>query len=363
MVETYCPVIVNAEAKVVSPGNNARESWLNAALVKLWSCIVMLYRTIPPRRVYFSSMVASQMKTRTSTRLGKMLTVTLTRARLSSTAPTTNPTAAPVLERTNSRDPGRYHAVRINKDGTKSEVFLSKMELLSDGGIHMRDMLPLGLDVPFRLRHSNRLPPQLHRRGNSILVLMGPYKALILHDHAFFFSSDRSSVQMSLARLIGELRSRAEAFPTVEQGTLTFAPLVQPTTAFELFVIDHILEDICSAYQVDGLIQNLFLPSYRQNSSSSQFFMFFFHQRRMRLFQPLVSSLLMGMTHGSEGEALERLHRLVPIKTGINNFQMVVGEAITCLERLLADDEDLVGLLLSERKLRLVDAFIKPRAL
>eukprot|EP00615_Pteridomonas_danica_P008443 CAMPEP_0114370144 /NCGR_PEP_ID=MMETSP0101-20121206/32267_1 /TAXON_ID=38822 ORGANISM="Pteridomonas danica, Strain PT" /NCGR_SAMPLE_ID=MMETSP0101 /ASSEMBLY_ACC=CAM_ASM_000211 /LENGTH=388 /DNA_ID=CAMNT_0001521481 /DNA_START=461 /DNA_END=1627 /DNA_ORIENTATION=- len=95
-------------------------------------------------------------------------------------------------------------------------------------------------------------------------------------------------------------------------------------TPFELVVVEHILVELCAAYQ-----------------------------RRMVLFQPVVSRLLLGLTHGSENDAMEGLHRLVPIKTGIGNFQMVIDEAVECLEHLLDNDEDLLGLLLSEKKLRL----------
>ena len=47
---------------------------------------------------------------------------------------------------------------------------------------------------------------------------------------------------------------------------------------------------------------------------------------------------------------MDNLHLLVPIKNGISNFQMVVSEAVECLERLLANDDDLLALLLTEHK-------------
>mmetsp|Transcript_81584 Transcript_81584/g.162839 ORF Transcript_81584/g.162839 Transcript_81584/m.162839 type:complete len:407 (+) Transcript_81584:586-1806(+) len=102
-------------------------------------------------------------------------------------------------------------------------------------------------------------------------------------------------------------------------------PLPPPAAvaAFELLVTEHLLDELCLSYQ-----------------------------RRMRLFQPVVSKLLLGLTHGSEQDANDGLHRLIPIKTGIGNFQMVLDEAVDCLESLLADDEELVALLLSEREAR-----------
>jgi hypothetical protein len=58
------------------------------------------------------------------------------------------------------------------------KVNVSKKELLESCRVHMRDLLQLGLDVPFRLRHVNRLPPQLLQRGDSILALVGPFKVI-----------------------------------------------------------------------------------------------------------------------------------------------------------------------------------------
>lgn len=62
----------------------------------------------------------------------------------------------------------RYPAIRVGADGSFQEVHISKIDLLSVGKLHMRDLLQLGLDVPFQMRHINRLPPQVWK----ILILI-----------------------------------------------------------------------------------------------------------------------------------------------------------------------------------------------
>ena len=47
------------------------------------------------------------------------------------------------------------------------------------------------------------------------------------------------------------------------------------------------------------------------------------------------------------------MRRLVPVKNGISNFEMVTSEALDCIAELLKNDEDMVGLLLTERETRL----------
>ena len=184
----------------------------------------------------------------------------------------------------------------------------------------MRDLLQLGLDIPFHMRHLQRLPPQLDHRGNCILALLGPFKAIVLHDHAYVFNTERSAMRSAAHRLKGVLKARDMQLHHEGRGAPAAEEELVP---FELVVTEHILSELCSTYQ-----------------------------RRLNLFQPIVSRLLLGLTHGSESDALEGLHRLVPIKNGISNFQVIIEEAVDCLEMLLKEDENLVGLLLTERSER-----------
>ena len=249
------------------------------------------------------------------------------------------------------------------------QVKLTKALLLVEGQLHMRDLVQLGLDVPFHLRHTNRLPPQVSHRGRAILTLLGPFKAVVLHDKAYLFGMERSSVRSAIHRLKSKLYLRAYArepseeevdqddawaaaagnhhppygdkeaeaagdapldFELVRCGwggvillgmcalsarepkslhkllEVTSTPPPRTRPLLKKVVVEHILEELCTSYQ-----------------------------RRMQLFTPVVSRLLLGLSHGSETDAMEGLHRLVPIKNGISNFSMVrlctvCAHAIVC---------------------------------
>lgn len=262
--------------------------------------------------------------------------------------------------------PGIYNALRITHEGHVSNVELTKSTLGSLGDIRMRDLLQLGLDNPVRLRNSNRLPAFIHRRGRCVLILMGPFKVVILKDQALFFDANRSSVSSSVRSLHGLLRrgniadrtmteimrskvgagdelenledvdkprdgcteaissptspppatAKPESYPSVENfvassfnslesscptgdtssaGAFHFDAMDDDDLAmveedvhhlpFELKVIDHVLKEITAKFS-----------------------------RRMRLFTPVVSGLLHGLTYGSETDAMDGLYRLMPIK-------------------------------------------------
>lgn len=60
------------------------------------------------------------------------------------------------------------------------------------------------------------------QRGDCIIAFLGPFKAMILHDHALFFSYERRVVQSALSRLQRQLtlRSRQIQAKTLNLSTL-----------------------------------------------------------------------------------------------------------------------------------------------
>jgi len=220
----------------------------------------------------------------------------------------------------------RYEVFCILPDGRVDTLRVSKADLLAECNIYMRDLLQLGLDVPFALRHVQRMPPFVEARGDCVLLLLGPFKAIVLREKAYVFNPERSPVRTAVHCLKDELATRHatitrnEELPHAQQQQQQQREGTGATPAFELVVMEHLLDELCGAYQ-----------------------------RRMRLFHPIVARLLLGLTHGSESDAMEGLHRLVPITNGISNFAMVIDESVECLEFLLKDDDHLRGLLLSAK--------------
>ena len=91
--------------------------------------------------------------------------------------------------------------------------------------------------------------------------------------------------------------------------------------SFELFCIEEILKSTCEMYE-----------------------------RRCLLFDPLVDNLLAQMD--KEADVYSGLDRLLPIRDALQQFELEVKETQLCLTELLANDDDMAQLLISENSLR-----------
>ena len=140
--------------------------------------------------------------------MGSTITIaTTTNATATATATTTtiNPNVITTSTSTTTSSPTRrYAALTFDPTGRVTQTSVIKAELLGGpsgygggGGanVHMRDLLQLGLDVPFHDRHSNRMPPCILPRADCVLVLIGPFKAIVRSDTALFFDTDRAMVR------------------------------------------------------------------------------------------------------------------------------------------------------------------------
>ena len=87
---------------------------------------------------------------------------------------------------------------------------------------------------------------------------------------------------------------------------------------FELIFLEEILRDVCSTYN-----------------------------RRLRLYEPFVDMIATRVSN--EMYAASGVHRLVPIKNSLQEFELHIKSALEGITQLLEDDEDMIGLLLSER--------------
>jgi hypothetical protein len=86
---------------------------------------------------------------------------------------------------------------------------------------------------------------------------LGPFKAIIMHDHAYFFSVERSAIRSALHRLKGALVLRTQQIdfealrdPEVTSDEAGYGNFDLASIPFELVIVEHILEEICGSYQV-----------------------------------------------------------------------------------------------------------------
>ena len=72
------------------------------------------------------------------------------------------------------------------------------------------------------------------------------------------------------------------------------------------------------------------------------------YDRRMILYRPLVSSLLREVEITTSSNAIEGIHKLVPLSDMLYEFELLVKEAQQCLLDILEKEEDIGDLLLEE---------------
>jgi hypothetical protein len=204
--------------------------------------------------------------------------------------------------------------------------------------IHVRDVLSLSIQSrqqqrskagssDFTARKEHLIIP----RGDALLLKLGNFKAVCWRDEALLFDSHRPDVQRLATELDDVLQQMSpqshdddeentkglynvDAVP--DEKTRSAPP---PTTShFELIVLESVLRDVCDSWH-----------------------------RRLRLYRPVVSGLL--SQAGLDADAEAGMHQLVPLKDGLEQFNMEVDGARRCITDLLKNDDDMLSLLLTER--------------
>lgn len=246
-----------------------------------------------------------------------------------------------------SHPPPQYSVAKINKRGEVSVTTLCISEILKR--VHARDLLSLSLassstsygrqrqtnQTSFRGR-KKRSPTAILPREEDIIVSFGSIRAVIGHAEGLIFDAHKPSVQL-LAQGIGEtfVTRFTASRSSLEEETLTngiqvgdeyesprmrslFAKGHPDEDAFEFIFLEYILREVCLTYT-----------------------------RRLQLYEPIVDTVVTRVSN--EMHAASGVHRLVPVKDSLQDFELQVRSALTCLTDLLGDDEDMLGLLLTEK--------------
>jgi len=247
----------------------------------------------------------------------------------------------PIISSTPSRGyttGSEYSVIRLTpKSLQNAEVNIR--QILNSTSIHARDILSLGLDGTLT---QSRSRPLILPRGESVVISLGHVKAIVYRDEALLFNGSHPNVSLFASevhrqcieddeRHTGQQIKQDTNFPKLEDAMEASHPLLytharrnhlfnnKPSDSsqqFEMLFLEEALREICQIWR-----------------------------RRVQLIKPIVDSLLESST--SDGLS-EDLHRLVPLKDSLQSFQMKVEETITCVVELLASDEDMLGLMLTE---------------
>uniref|UniRef100_A0A7S4QR36 Magnesium transporter n=1 Tax=Ditylum brightwellii TaxID=49249 RepID=A0A7S4QR36_9STRA len=252
------------------------------------------------------------------------------------------------------RNLAKYTVSKINSRGELKYTEMTLSEILKDSpSIHIRDLFALNLtsqcEVPFlpsvggkekesvtvggektdvalfsrKSSLSKRAGSVILPRGEEVVMSIGTVRAVIGKDSAFLLDAHKPSIKV-LAEELSEIFTykMKEALENSTGQNLTLdtqynVRATYMTEPFELVFIEEILRDACDTFN-----------------------------RRIRLYEPIVDSLLDRVSNEVFSES--GVHRLVPIKDSLQEFEMTVKQGLDCLKHLLDNDEDMLGLLLTE---------------
>lgn len=215
----------------------------------------------------------------------------------------------PLLSAAPSAASPMVSVLEVTADGLTTKKQVTKSALLRISKIHTRDLLAL---FSFERKRSN---PDFMVRDSAIIVCLSHIRAIIQHDRLFLFHPESDFVRSFVPQLITHL----ETPPKQIQLSNPYEYLEHEKVDFELRALEAILSFVCQTYR-----------------------------RRAMLIAPLVDGLTTRL--GQADLSHDLLHQLLPMRDHLSEFEIELDTAETVLGSLLKNDEDLVGLLLTEKK-------------
>jgi len=222
-----------------------------------------------------------------------------------------------------------FEVANIDKYGNTSFCSLTVIEILQRfKSMHVRDLFSLNLTSTLRYeasvgtsRKNRRTPCVILPRENDIIMSFGYIRALIGPESAIIFDAHEPSVKMLVEELSDMLQRRSKIrFSEKEEENIAYGIIKSPENeSFEILFVEEILRDVSDTYA-----------------------------RRLKLYEPILKSTLSRVTN--EMFAATAVHRLIPVKDSIQEFEIHVKAALECLTTMLANDEDMLGLLLTEKR-------------
>ena len=208
-----------------------------------------------------------------------------------------------ITQRRRIATPEAIRAVAVDASGSLSSRAVDLATLRKTTGAPLRDLL--NLDIGERTRRQRRacvLP-----RDKAVLLQLGGLTAVINADEALFFDNGGEERPRAALRRIG--------------ASVEFAFQHYKAPAFELAVLEAVLAEVSSSFQ-----------------------------RRRDLYEPVVQKQLREASCEFDGFGVDGLHRLSAFDGALMSFEAETRQALQVLDELLASDEDMLGLLLSERR-------------
>ena len=209
----------------------------------------------------------------------------------------------------------KYSVIEVTDEGVfRDNVEYSQFDLINTQGVHARDLFSLdigGDSTPMNPDHET-VHPMILPRADSIVISMGTIKAIVARTKVIVFEPEKPLVKQWATNFLKSVTSVYRSIQELDGDEVL---------SFELFCIEDVLKSTCDVYE-----------------------------RRVILFSPLVDNLMQQMD--KEADAYAGIDRLLPIRDALQQFEIDVKETQDCLTTLLANDDDMAQLMLSENTVR-----------
>ena len=209
----------------------------------------------------------------------------------------------------------KYSVIEVTDEGLMNDnVEYSQFDLIDTQGIHARDLfsLDIGGDSTPMNPDQETVHPMILPRTDSIVISMGTIKAIVARTKVIIFEPEKPLVKQWANDFLKSVTSVYRSMQELDSEEML---------SFELFCIEDVLKSTCDVYE-----------------------------RRVILFSPLVDNLMQQMD--KEADAYAGIDRLLPIRDALQQFEIDVKETQDCLTALLANDDDMAQLMLSENTVR-----------
>lgn len=210
-------------------------------------------------------------------------------------------------------------ALHIDAKGQVTNKTTSIKELLLSTDMHVRDLMALSPDSLHK--RGGRLTPCILPRGDVIIFVMHPLRLVIAKDSCLAFDPGDPTVQSVISDISSAIKiqqlEQAHAAST-EAGNFTVTGGAWEVS-YELIVLEQALR-----------------------SFSNQF------ARIAELLGLIVETSLTALVDAGQGNE-EQLFKLVPLKDGLAVAHANMQEVVDVMVELLDSDEDMLGLMLTEK--------------
>lgn len=205
-----------------------------------------------------------------------------------------------------------YKVTKLSRrNGEISTKYLPTSEIMHDSSIYARDLFSLQLTSKQERKTKRRIKTPrtaILPRGKQILLNFGAIRAVVGTDEVWLFDAHTVAVKEFALELQNILEMEWKKHENNEEHF---------NIPFELTVLEAVLRDTTNIFQ-----------------------------RRLYLYEPILSRALDSVSNDIFSEGMIRI---APLQESLQAFELRVRKSLQCISDLLNNDEDMLGLLITEQ--------------